>query len=771
MHSEALQFVPASPQAPQPASRLLAQRLLRLLVDKTAAYFSEHDASLLQQVRDHLLVLSDTRQSLERTQHLRSAAVLLDRQAAAMQTGLRAALSQALTQAIQQAFPLLGLASTKPAPSASDDGLDGLTLSLIDVDEVNRLLLLDRISQPFNLRHEAALNDLSRRLAGLTGQARLPLADQPFRPAVFIGAFMTAWEKGAFDAECHEDLMGALEVDHFLDLAPLYVQLNAILEQAGVQFQAGAPRIRKAANSGSAPLSADPRKPEGTTTAHDTLRQSLPEAAGRSSWGGLMPMGHSIAEHARSFLQRLGWQQSAHTESEAPSAPRARAPASAPAEFDPGLMSYLSQIQARQQAAADSMPAFDDAAPQAHTNVLRQLREQDEMRHAPDLDRGTLDVLAEVFDFVFADQAIPKQMKYVIGRLQIPVLKAAMMDRDFFLSWEHPARKLVDTLAAASVAWVPEKGEADPLYVRIETTVQRVLNEFGDDLSIFGDLLAEFMEFLFESEQQAQAHIEPVVQQEQDLEALAQAQAHADELIHERLQALAQPFALFLTPFLTEQWREVIARAALHESKAPGAWNAALHTMDQLIWSVQPKMQAEDRQKLVAALPTLVRELNAGLDELSWDGEPRSKFTKRLIATHMQAIRVKAPNAAEAPDDSRGMALEQDASDKALQALDERRSSKLAAHDDLHDQTAQELKRGLWFEVQPEKQAAYRCRLSWISPMRTRFLFTNRDGHEAFVRTEREVAAMLRLGTLQMLEQTPIVGRALERLMTESVAA
>jgi len=37
-----------------------------------------------------------------------------------------------------------------------------------------------------------------------------------------------------------------------------------------------------------------------------------------------------------------------------------------------------------------------------------------------------------------------------------------MMDRDFFLSTEHPARKLVDTLASASVTWTPEKGEHDP---------------------------------------------------------------------------------------------------------------------------------------------------------------------------------------------------------------------------------------------------------------------------------------------------------------------
>ncbi|HBH39697.1 MAG TPA: hypothetical protein DDX06_15075, partial [Curvibacter sp.] len=404
------------------------------------------------------------------------------------------------------------------------------------------------------------------------------------------------------------------------------------------------------------------------------------------------------------------------------------------------------------------------------TNVLRQLREREEIQRAPELDRGTVDVLAEVFDYVFADQAIPVQMKMVIGRLQIPVLKAAMMDRDFFLSGDHPARKLVDTLATASVAWAPEKGEDDPLYVRIETTVQRVLSEFEDDLTVFRELLAEFMEFLFETEQQAEERIQPAARQEQDREALVQAQAQADEVIHAKLKALTEPLAPFLTPFLSHQWRDVIAHADVREHEAPGGRAAALQTMDQLIWSVQPKTSAEDRRQLVQVLPELVRQINAGLDALGWDGTPRAKFTRRMIATHMQAIRMKAPEADGV--DTRNAALEeQDASAQAMQALDQRRARKLAGHEDAYDQMAQEMSRGLWFEMQEPGQPAHRCRLSWISPMRTRFLFTNREGYDAFVRSEREVASMLRRGHLQALEQAPIVARALDQLMAEPADA
>ncbi|MFY7942148.1 MAG: DUF1631 family protein, partial [Burkholderiaceae bacterium] len=249
---------------------------------------------------------------------------------------------------------------------------------------------------------------------------------------------------------------------------------------------------------------------------------------------------------------------------------------------DPGLLNYLEQMQADVGPHPSRFqPLQPEEGTYTHHNVLRQIREQDAIRQAPELDRGTVDALAEVFDYVFADPSIPMQMKVVIGRLQIPVLRAAMLDRDFFLSSDHPARKLVDTLSSSSVAWTPEKGEEDPLYQRIEHTVQRVLVEFEDDLTLFSQLLAEFTEFLFESEQQAQQHIEPVADKERDQEALNAALAHADEIVHARLSALPDklPLVPFLKPFLTTEWRQVIAAAWLREDSEPGRWNATLQTI------------------------------------------------------------------------------------------------------------------------------------------------------------------------------------------------
>jgi len=766
-----------SPSLSDPADRDLrthVRRHLRSLIDKTLDYFAAREGEHLQLVRAHLLDLLDARPPQGRAQNLRSAFMLLNKQAEVFNRAFHTALQTSLGEAVRLAVPEeLSPESYAGTPSGS---LDGMSLSLIDVCEVERILLLDRVAQRFTAHYDASLAPLTQRLGVLLGIETPTLSSNPFRPEVFVRAFLVAWETSELDEQATEDLMLAFDPLHSIDLAPLYDELNATLMQAGIKTQpvhrikklSGVASVHAPLGSGSAPAPLSDRDHASSGAGSDFGR--LEQDRSRSAWDSLAPAGRSIAAQARQFLKRLGlgpqpehddfrdserlaWTQ-AHGEAAHPSSSAA----------DPEFMGYLGDLQAG-AGASPSYQTLEGQDSQDH-NILRQMRNLDEVRRAPELDRGTVDALAEVFDFVFADQAIPLQMKFVIGRLQIPVLKAAMIDRDFFLSPDHPARRLVDTLASASIGWAPEKGADDALYVRIENTVQRVLNEFEGDLALFSNLLLEFTEFLFETEQQAQWRIEPAADHELVGESYEQALAHADEVVHARIKNLPPelPLAPFLAPFLTIQWREVMARAwvTVHDIAAP--WEGALTSMDQLIWSTQPKTKTEERRQLVALLPDLVRSLNASLDSIDWTGEARATFTRRLIKTHMLAIRMTQP----AHTDTGSAVLEERAGQEAMNELDQRRADKLAGSVDEFDAMAQTFTRGLWFDFMVDQSTQHRCRLSWVSPMRTRLLFTNRDGYDAFVRSEREVAALLRLGRLCVIDQVPIVSRALDRIMSDA---
>ncbi len=764
-------------------------RLARMLIAQTLAYFAEHETKNLNLVRTRLMELVDDKPTLGQGQNLRSAHLLLGKYAQQFNRGFQQTLADCLAEELATILPQHLQVG---GPSASDDALNGMSLSLLDVGEVERVLLLDRIAQRFATRYDAVLEPLTQRLSVLFGHDKTSVHDNPFQPMVLLKAFASAWDKCELDPQASVDLVQSLDPSFWLDLAPLYTALNDTLVRAGVSAQramrikhgnsAPAPLTPRA--SGNMPLNSQPAPLGGGESARSGFAP-MDSAGGsgngqpRSAWASLDNAGRTVAAHARQFLQRMGFGSESHGAAGGRAATGAvysgtgQAGGEADSEMhtrpnfavaSPALMGYLGGLQAGASAHAAAAPKqWYEGQDLAEHNVLRQMRDRDEIRHAPELDRGTVDALAEVFDYVFADQAIPIQMKFIIGRLQIPVLKAAMIDRDFFLSDQHPARRLVDTLAGASVAWAPEKGEEDPLYVRIEHTVQRVLTEFENDLALFVDLLREFTEFLFESEQQAQVRVEPVAEQERTGESWEQALETADELIHERIEALSaeQAVAPFLLPFLTTQWREVMARAWMDEATRAQNYALTTKTMEQLIWSIQPKTSADERRELVAILPDMVRQLNVGLDTIEWNGKPRATFTRRLISTHTLAIRLTQPM----PLDTGSAALDDREGQVAMQQLEDRRAARQFGSQDNFDAQAQSFKRGMWFDVSIEQGTHIRCRLSWVSPMRTRLLFTNRDGFDAFVRSEREVSAMLRLGRMRVLDNEAIVGRALDKIM------
>ena len=57
------------------------------------------------------------------------------------------------------------------------EGLDGMSLSLIDIAEVERILLLDRVSQRFNAHYEAQLDPLILRSVMATFLLSIRCAD------------------------------------------------------------------------------------------------------------------------------------------------------------------------------------------------------------------------------------------------------------------------------------------------------------------------------------------------------------------------------------------------------------------------------------------------------------------------------------------------------------------------------------------------------------------------------------------------------------------
>ena len=120
----------------------------------------------------------------------------------------------------------------------------------------------------------------------------------------------------------------------------------------------------------------------------------------------------------------------------------------------------------------------------------------------PQSNDMSIDMVAMIFDYILNDRNIAVPMRALLGRLQIPLVKVAMLEREFFSRKAHPARQLLNGLAATAMGWDEQLGHEDPSYRKVEAIVQTIVDEFESDISLFSKLLDDLETFQNTEQQQ-----------------------------------------------------------------------------------------------------------------------------------------------------------------------------------------------------------------------------------------------------------------------------
>jgi hypothetical protein len=167
--------------------------------------------------------------------------------------------------------------------------------------------------------------------------------------------------------------------------------------------------------------------------------------------------------------------------------------------------------------------------------------------------------------------------------------------------------------------------------------VHRVLAEFTDDVYLFDELRKDLEAFLAEEEKSAEATIQTSADEinQRDRQEIARVVSRSE--IEKRLETHAVPN--FLGSFLRDNWITTLVQSHLQDGEESEAWASALATLDDLVWSVQPKRTSEERRKLVAMLPNLLKRLHGGLQNVGWEAGERERFMGNLVEAHAAAVK------------------------------------------------------------------------------------------------------------------------------------
>jgi hypothetical protein len=387
----------------------------------------------------------------------------------------------------------------------------------------------------------------------------------------------------------------------------------------------------------------------------------------------------------------------------------------------------------------------------------------------------TIDIVAMLFDYIFEDRHIPASVKALLGRLQIPTLKVALLDKSFFSSKSHPARRLLDLLAACAIGLGEASEREGPTLTMIAGVVERVLAEFETDIALF-EALAQRVEAFIEEQRRAETEIvERSARLIEERERDEIARVLAEEEVARRLEARAwvpQP----VREMLDETWVRALARVQRSDGEGSLAWQSLLTTMEDLLWSVEPKPIPDDRKRLVAMLPAMLRRIHEGMERGELAEDRRGVFLGALVDCHALAVKAGLRGMGVLPEQRPAAVPRDPAIERALLPagdiqveeirLRAPRGSSVTRNVFTRTGIWTNLQRGTWVEFKRAHAADSRARLTWISPNKGVYLFTNPASSTAAVSISPEaLAEQMRLGEARVIDAGPLVDRAVDSML------
>ncbi len=406
------------------------------------------------------------------------------------------------------------------------------------------------------------------------------------------------------------------------------------------------------------------------------------------------------------------------------------------------------------------------------------------------LDNDIIDVITMMFDFILEDHELPDAVISLVVRLQIPMLKVALIDNQFFASKSHPARKLLNIIAKTGVGLTNNNCiPGNILFDKLSETTASVINNFKSDIAIFDIILTDLEQFLSEldevSQQKTQKHIAKFKQREE----VKLASDWVKYSINEQISKDSVPNEVYR--FLYEQWQEVLLKTYLELGENSKQWKKQIKFISILVWSVEAKSSTAERQQLAGIILDLLDMLKSGLKSISYSEQGTANIIAMLEKYHLHNfhsdnqllhdtgddeysnqttlidikvndiidIDAEMQDLVDELDNMSGIAAANPVVENII--LNDYQQDTDSYPDDEYLQLARHLEAGRWIEFVDESNNTQRAKLAWKSDLLGEFTFINWRFQVVADKTLHDLANDLQNGSAKIIEDVPIFDKAL----------
>jgi hypothetical protein len=693
----------------------------------------------------------------------------------------------------------------KIAASFSDISLG--ELSLVDDDDLNETLKFNGAAAKVRKACEQELSAIDQRVRVLLDDPALESEDNPFAAQLICDAFKHACRQTGATAQVRLVLLKLFEEKMPEAAAESYQQVNDLLV---------ANQILPKITYGITKSKSDPGKRAAAADKASGADKDKPAAAPEEP----EDEGDVFAKIAKMLAPIAG--------AGGPPAP-GMGVGGVPIMQGADLMGSLTKIQSGDLSGVTGEGGMDlsavFAAASNMTNVLKELKGSNVGASMGQVDAMTLDIVSMLFDELFDDDKVPIALKGIIGRLQLPMLKVALADKDLFTKNTHPARKLLDTLGQIGYRLPADFDDTSPLFAKLEGFIEEIVEGFQDNLEIFDTVRERLEEIIVEYDHRIVEETEAAAKSLKQAEDLAIAKAAAQEEIVARVEK-APHAPRVIVEFFVQHWIKYMLIVHARDGKDSEGWKTALDTIDQLLWSTEPKSTQEERRKLASSIPGILKRVREGVTSGGIASEDSTAFFSALMRCHtevMQAppkakeptvLKMKVAATAGADPDrtsGTGMGVKKSAPppppapvhadlldftapvvvenpfgggkvEVASSELDFTAAAPAALEVSAPAPTAggatparkrqretiplpARLVVGTWVQIIGEDEQRHPAKLHFVSPMKSHFLFTDRKGNKVYECSRSMLARRFENLEIEILEGEPD-GSLFDRIMT-----
>jgi hypothetical protein len=650
-----------------------------------------------------------------------------------------------------------------------------LSLSLVDEKELDEALAKTNLINKSDMAYHQHIYAFEKRFSVLASGIELKSSQVPVSPHVVVNSFAKSLKNIDIDVTIKLIMYKLFERIIMGQLNDIYSNINKILVAKGV-----VPEIpynigqQTRASSGSmndtAPNAHTSNDNENLSNQAQDIKKD--DANTNHSHSNTNNNQVNIDPNYQLISQLFSHSHQSpptNTDSESQNKSSNLANTSSVPNIDVGLM--MNALTTLQSNVFNNTETSNKSPTEIKNELIKQLHKLDTDsidKKVDQKDEDTIDLVGMLFQFIVDDRNLPDAIQVLLAKFQIPYLKVALKDKNLFADRTHPARKLLDKLSIASIGWTEQHDRNNAYISQIERITKEVLEVDDYSNQFFVDQLEQFEQFIAKQKKKSDVAQKRSKEKTLGQDKIFRAKEQSAQILIDKMSNKTMPS--LIRELLLGEWANVLILMHLRHGSKSDEYKEKVKFIDLIVDYSQVK---SDSKITIDMIKDVTGKYEKGLNLVAFNQKETIDKQHKLVECLNQIHDIN-PAKADLKD------LKMISPEKILELSGVHTQHDIVGFiEDIiqpSDSTNQEeieenflmlvkaLKIGSWLEFVKEEKLEVRAKLSWISPITSKYLFVNSRGLKITDKSNTELAAGLKDKTIRILKQVALFDRALSNI-------